>query len=319
MSPIYSLDGNSIYDVALKFKRLGIQEMNKNPEFSFQGVNIGDSNKDGIQFKNDFDKLISLVKEFYVKIIKGTQGLNDNIEAEIEDVVKRLLSDTEKKLSSSLTRTSKTFLGTFDEEPYEVQTTLDYIGIISARIDLILAKSTEGFAEKHLRLKMVVRPSINIVYKYVNESWFDADDSLFETEVYRLWNELEDKYSQAIEKTNEGMVLQLKSNIEFKSKIDVRSALRLTKFEGTASNVLRDIILTSNSMVQDVNNKRVLLQESLKLDDRLTRSIVADNSLIMNEYVKELKNHPEITENYNEPFNKAQANLKKLNIFVNEL
>ena len=72
-------------------------------------------------------------------------------------------------------------------------------------------------------------------------------------------------------------------------------------------------------MVQDINNKRVILQESLKLDDKLIRSIVADNSLIMNEYVEELKNHPEITENYNEPFNKAQANLKKLDVFVNEL
>ena len=319
MNPIYSLDGNSIYDVALKFERLGIQEMNKNPEFSFQGVNIGDSNKDGIQFKNDFDKLFSLSKEFYVKIIKGTQGLNDNIEAEIEDAVKRLLSDTEKEISSSLSSTYKAFIVKFDEEPYDVQETLDYIVIISARIDLILAKSTEGFAEKHLRLKKIVRPSIDIVFKYVNESWFDADDSLFETEVYSRWNELEEKYSQAIVRTNEGMVLQLKSNMEFKSKIDVRSALRLTRFEGTASNVLRDIILTSNSMVQDVNNKRVLLQESLKLDDRLTRSIKYDNSLIMNEYVKELKNHPEVKENYQEPFNKAQANLMKLNIFVNEL
>ena len=99
----------------------------------------------------------------------------------------------------------------------------------------------------------------------------------------------------------------------------MRSALRLTRFEGTASNVLRDIILTSNSMVQDVNNKRVLLQDSLKLDTRLVRSIKCDNSLIMNEYVKELQNHPEVKENYMEPFNKAQANLMKLNIFVNEL
>jgi len=57
----------------------------------------------------------------------------------------------------------------------------------------------------------------------------------------------------------------------------------------------------------------------LKLDDRLTRSIKYDNSLIMNEYVKELKNHPEVKENYQEPFNKAQANLQKINIFVNEL
>ena len=117
----------------------------------------------------------------------------------------------------------------------------------------------------------------------------------------------------------DALLSELKSNIEYKSKIDVRSALRLTRFEGTASNVLRDIILTSNSMVQDVNNKRVLLQESLKLDTRLARSIKYDNSLIMNEYVKELKNHPEVKENYQEPFNKALSNLMKLNIFVNEL
>ena len=83
--------------------------------------------------------------------------------------------------------------------------------------------------------------------------------------------------------TSKQFRLVFKSNIEFKSKIDMRSALRLTKFEGTASNVLRDIIITSNSLVQDINNKRVLLQESLKLDDKLIRSIVADNNLIINE------------------------------------
>jgi hypothetical protein len=317
MNPIYSLDGNSIYDVALKFERLGIQEMNKNPEFSFQGVNIGDSNKDGIQFKNDFDKLFSLAKEFYVKIIKGTQGLNDNIEAEIEDAVKRLLSDTEKEISSSLSSTSKAFIVKFDEESTNEQEGLDYIEMINSRIDLILGKSTDGFAEKHLRLKRVVRPSIDIVGPWLNMLWFDLD--LIDTDFHNLSLVLEDKYLQAMEQTYEGMKLQLKSSMEFKSKIDVRSALRLTRFEGTASNVLRDIILTSNSMVQDVNNKRVLLQESLKLDDRLTRSIKYDNSLIMNEYVKELKNHPEVKANYQEPFNKAQANLMKLNIFVNEL
>jgi len=34
---IYSLDGNSIFEVALKFERLPIQEMNKQPEYLFQG------------------------------------------------------------------------------------------------------------------------------------------------------------------------------------------------------------------------------------------------------------------------------------------
>ena len=34
---IYSLDGNSIWDVALKFERLALQEINKFPETVFQG------------------------------------------------------------------------------------------------------------------------------------------------------------------------------------------------------------------------------------------------------------------------------------------
>ena len=34
---VYSLEGNSIYEVALKFERLGLQEMSKNSEVLFQG------------------------------------------------------------------------------------------------------------------------------------------------------------------------------------------------------------------------------------------------------------------------------------------
>ena len=74
---VYSLDGNDIYEVALAFERLAIQELNRNPEFIYQGNNISSYEKDGYDFKISMDKLISLVKEFYVKVVSRNQGLND--------------------------------------------------------------------------------------------------------------------------------------------------------------------------------------------------------------------------------------------------
>ena len=58
---VYSLDGNSIFDIALKFERLGLQEMSKNSEVLFQGQVLDDSNiRDAIIFKESFDKFFSL-------------------------------------------------------------------------------------------------------------------------------------------------------------------------------------------------------------------------------------------------------------------
>ena len=60
---VYSLEGNSIYEVALKFERLGLQEMSKNSEVLFQGQVLDDSNiRDAINFKASFDKFFSLYR-----------------------------------------------------------------------------------------------------------------------------------------------------------------------------------------------------------------------------------------------------------------
>ena len=316
MNPIYSLDGNSIYDVALKFERLGIQEMNKNPEFAFQGVNIGDSNKDGIQFKNDFDKLFTLTKEFYVKIIKGSQGLNDNIEAELEDKINKMVFDAGEANSASIKSARDRYSKKYrEQEEYDTLLT-----DLNKLIDSIGNKSTDELAERIARLDKVVKPLIDLTETIFDSGveMGDANIDVFDV-LFTQLDYITMTFAATRKSVYDALMFELKSNVEFKQKIDVRSAIRLTKFEGSASNVLRDIILTSSSMVQDINNKRVILQESLKLDDKLIRSIVADNSLIMNEYVEELKNHPEVKENYMEPFNKAQANLKKLDVFVNEL
>ena len=32
---IYSLDGNNVFDIALKFERLALQEMSKTPQYIF--------------------------------------------------------------------------------------------------------------------------------------------------------------------------------------------------------------------------------------------------------------------------------------------
>ena len=36
---------------------------------------------------------------------------------------------------------------------------------------------------------------------------------------------------------------------------------------------LRDILLTSSSMIQEINNKRVILQESIKQDEKIVSTI----------------------------------------------
>ena len=82
--------------------------------------------------------------------------------------------------------------------------------------------------------------------------------------------------------------------------------------------LIRDILLTSSSMNQDITSKRIISLESLKQDERLVRTIVDDNKLI-SEYMKELFNMEEIGKNYIEPFIKVVENMKKINQFVTEL
>ena len=82
--------------------------------------------------------------------------------------------------------------------------------------------------------------------------------------------------------------------------------------------MLRDIVLSSNSMILDIKNKRVILQESIRQDERIVSSIKKDNMLIVG-YLKELANMEEINKNYLEPFNKVVDNMGKINTFVKEL
>jgi hypothetical protein len=113
-------------------------------------------------------------------------------------------------------------------------------------------------------------------------------------------------------------MLSLKDKPELRNRLDVKSTLRLSRYEGSASNVLRDILLTSSSMIQEIISKRVILQESIKQDEKIVNTIKKDNTLIV-KYLKELDDMEEIEKNYLESFEKVVENMGKINTFVNEL
>ena len=90
---VFSLDGNDIYEVALAFERVAIQELNRNPEVFYLGNNISTYEKDGYEFKISMDKLISLVKEFNVKITTINQGISDFTFNELNDYLDNIISE----------------------------------------------------------------------------------------------------------------------------------------------------------------------------------------------------------------------------------
>ena len=110
----------------------------------------------------------------------------------------------------------------------------------------------------------------------------------------------------------------MKDKPELRNRLDIRSTLRLSRYEGSASNVLRDVLLTSIIMIQEINSKRVLLQESIRQDERIVTSIKEDNMLIL-DYLNELSGMEEVEKNYLESYNKVIDNMDKIDLFVKEL
>ena len=98
-SSVHSLDGNSIWEVALKFERLGLHEISKSQNFIFQGQDLNDP-KASFNFKIQFDKIFTLVKKIYVKV-NGTQSMYNNINDDMEnefmkEIIKAKITQTVK-------------------------------------------------------------------------------------------------------------------------------------------------------------------------------------------------------------------------------
>jgi hypothetical protein len=71
-------------------------------------------------------------------------------------------------------------------------------------------------------------------------------------------------------------------------------------------------------MIQEINNKRLILLESIKQDEKNVNTIKKDNTLIV-KYLKELGNIEEIEKNYLKSFETVVENMGEINTFVNEL
>jgi len=318
-SSVYSLEGNSIWDVALKFERLGLQEISKTPQTIFQGQDLNDP-KASFNFKMQFYKIFTLVKEFYVKI-NGTQSMYDSINEDMDDefmkeIIKTRRTETVKRAKLAFIKEIRGNLNAFRIDVI--------IEKITNKLPLILSANDEVVL-KYAKFEMISE-ALDEIFKFIqyNDENTDLQESIetFQTDnqqsLMNVLKSIEETYNENSEELKKEIMLSLKDKPELKSKLDIRSTLRLSRYEGSASNVLRDILLTSSSMIQEINNKRVILQESIKQDDKIVSTIKKDNTLIV-KYLKELGDMEEIEKNYLESFEKVVENMDKINIFVNEL
>jgi len=316
---VYSLEGNSIFEVALKFERLGLQEISKTPQTIFQGQDLNDP-KASFNFKMQFDKIFTLVKEFYVKI-NGTQSMYDNINEDMDDefmkeIIKTRRIETVKRSKLAFIKEIRGNLNAFRIDLFVKKLTTKLPLILSAKDEVVL---------KYAKFEMI-DDALNETFKFLkdnegNTDLIDATDT-FETDnqenLMDVLNSIEETYNEKLQELKKEIILGLKYKPELRNRLDVKSTLRLSRYEGSASNVLRDILLTSSSMIQEINNKRVILQESIKQDEKIVSTIKKDNTLIV-KYLKELGDMEEIEKNYLESFEKVVENMDKINIFVNEL
>jgi len=316
---VYSLDGNSIWDIALKFERLGLQEINKFPETVFQGQDLNDS-RAAFNYKMQFDKLFTLVKEFYVKV-NGTQNMYNSINDELDEA---FMKELYKQRNSKNVKTSK---GKFMKE---IETDLeglkfqDSIDRIKNKMTKTVSSNDGGFL-KYAKLEMVL-DGLNAMYKFIEDNDGNQNVELviatFEYEnegkIDDILQALKDSYDENSDELKKEIMLELKDKPELRNRLDIRSTLRLSRYEGSASNVLRDVLLTSIIMIQEINSKRVLLQESIRQDERIVTSIKEDNMLIF-DYLNELSGMEEVEKNYLESYNKVIDNMDKIDLFVKEL
>ena len=99
----------------------------------------------------------------------------------------------------------------------------------------------------------------------------------------------------------------------------IYKSTKLSTYEGTASNVLREIMITTGSMTSNISKNRINLNQGISIDSKLVASIQKDNDVIMNRFIPVLIESDEIERYYREPFDKVLNNLSYINVFVGEL
>ena len=160
---VYSLDGNSIWDIALKFERLGLQEISKAQNFTFQGQDLNDP-KASFNFKMQFDKIFTLVKEFYVKV-NGTQSMYDSINDDIDD---EFMKELYKRRNSKNTKLAKTQFMKALNSDLDGLKFQDSIDKIKSKMTKTVASNDEMFL-KYAKLEMVV-DGLNAIFKFIEDN-----------------------------------------------------------------------------------------------------------------------------------------------------
>ena len=285
---------------------MGLHEISKTPQTVFQGQDLNDT-KASFNFKMQFDKFFSLIKEFHVKIMSGSRSLNDNIDAELDDQFRLTIIEFNDNANVNLKKSRDDFKLKMSKSTASPPDTDEQLKILQKRLNLEVIRG--NLVERYWRLTEIIQP---VVQKNLNENFTLFIDN------GQLFAQIEGQFEDALRNTEEAIKLKLKERPEIRSRIDTRTAIRLTRFEGSASNVLRDVLITTSNMAEEIKNKRIVLQESLKNDDKLKKSMKNDNVLII-DYFKELGPIPEIEKSYSEPFIKVLDNHKIIDTFLNEL
>ena len=130
--------------------------------------------------------------------------------------------------------------------------------------------------------------------------------------------QIETNLKQARKKLKLVIMKELKDDPESRTTIDNDLNVRLATYEGTAMNVLRDLLGASNNIVQDIRMKKLVLQEALLKEERLGESIIKDYAII-NQLNIDLENSSEVEKHYKEPYDKVVNNLIKIKDFSKDL
>ena len=311
---VYSLDGNSVWEVALKLERFGLQEMSKNSEVLFQGQVLDDSNiRDAIIFKENFDEFFSLYKELHLKVAKGTQFLSDALNKELEDTFKVRVIITkgeDPSIQTSIDNYEKTFKNPTADIGENKTRIEGYMDAIFKKIDKVIRVRADDNLTKYAKLE-TVQVALNkvdeIVTLQIKPANYEAKKKQIETNL-----------KQAQKQLKLVIMNELKDDPDARTTIDNDLNVRLATYEGTAMNVLRDLLITSNNIVQDIRMKKLVLQEALTKEESLGVSIIKDHAII-NQLNIDLDGSSDVEKHYKEPYNKVVNNLNIIKDFSRDL
>jgi len=92
--------------------------------------------------------------------------------------------------------------------------------------------------------------------------------------------QIETNLKQARQQLKLIIMNELKDDPEARTTIDNDLNVSLATYGGTAMNVLRDLLIISNNIVQDIRMKKSVLQEALIKEESLGVSIKKDHAVI---------------------------------------